>query len=82
MTAETQDIWDDPTVGDDEKHIAAAMYLLTKAIALREEPHGGWPAIHACLRDAAAHCEQARQRWTKERMEEIERVGKEVFALP
>lgn len=64
---------------DDEKHIAAAMYLLRKAIVLREQPNCGWPTIHGCLRDAAFHCEAARQRWTKETFERMIQVEKEIF---
>jgi len=61
------------TLEDDEQHIAAAIYLLQKAVALRRD----WVnkgMIHACLRDAQMHCEAARQFWTKDATAEIERV--------
>lgn len=69
----------DPNFLDDEKHIAAAIYLLQKAIALREQPDHGWPTIHACIRDAGLHCEAARQRWTKGKVEEIDRLAQQLF---
>ena len=62
--------------GDDEKHIAAALYLLQKAIALKEQEGYGMPTLHACLRDASYHCEMARRHWTKEKMEELAKVAK------
>jgi len=58
----------------DERHMAQAMYLIQKAMMLREQPGNGWPTIHACLRDAAFHCEEARKRWTKEEMDKIDRL--------
>lgn len=67
---------------NDEKHIAIALDLLHTAIALREQPNQGWPTIHACLRDASAHLECARQYWTKEAMEEQAKLAKELFGDP
>ncbi len=64
---------------EDEKHIAAALYLLHKGIALRQSDDFGWPELHGCLRDAAMHCELARQYWTKEQMEEMRRVESLLF---
>lgn len=53
----------------DEQHMAIALYLLQKAINLREQPHGGIPTIHACLRDAALHLEEARKFWSRDQVE-------------
>lgn len=64
----------------DERHIATALYLLHKVIALRELPDNmGWPEIHACLRDAASHCEAARQHWTKEALQRRQEILRTIF---
>ena len=63
----------------DEQHIAIALYLLNKAIALRESPESGVPTIHACLRDASFHLEEARKFWTKRAMQKRERVFRKIF---
>lgn len=64
---------------DDERHIANALYLIQKAIALREQEGFGWPTIHACLRDAAAECEAARQHYTKEAMQRQSELRTKIF---
>lgn len=64
---------------EDEKHMAIALYLLQKAIALRETEGSGWPTIHACLRDAAAHCEAARLHWTEDAMKRRAEIMRTVF---
>lgn len=64
---------------DDEKHMAIALYLLQKAIALSVTEGGGYPTIHACLRDAAAHCEAARLHWTREAMERRREIARTIF---
>lgn len=71
------DVWDGVECTD-EQHIAAAIYLLTKAVALREQPGFGWPSIHAALRDATAHCEAARLQWTPEAMARMEQIKRDL----
>lgn len=68
--------WNSSITCEDEKHMAAALYLLQKAIALRESEGFGYPTIHACLRDASYELECARQYWTKERWEALKQVDK------
>lgn len=63
----------------DEKHISSAMFLLQKAIVCLQLPGGGWPTIHACLREAAFHCEEARKYWTKEEVDKNRKLMKELF---
>jgi hypothetical protein len=67
---------------EDEKHMAIALYLLQKAFALRETDGNGWPTIHACLRDAAAHCEAARLHWTEAAMERVDNLRRTLFDSP
>lgn len=78
LSASAGSAWGDAEC-DDEKHIAIALYLIQKAIALRETEGNGWPTIHACLRDAAAHCEAARLHWTEEAMLRRKEILRKVF---
>lgn len=72
----------DPTdslLFEDEKHMAAAQFLITQAISLSRSEDRGFPTIHACLRDAAIHCEKARQFHTLEYKKELRKVGDELL---
>lgn len=60
----------------DEQHIAAALYMITRAAAGRYViPDAD---VHALLRDAAMHCEAARLRCKEERTK-IAAIGKKIF---
>jgi hypothetical protein len=71
--------WCDMLIHEDEKHMAAALLLIQKAIAQRENTDIHWGAIHACLREASFHCEEARKHWTNERQEQFQALGKKIF---
>ena len=66
----------------DEQHMAIALYLLQKAIVLREQPQSGIPTIHACLRDASQHLEEARKFWSKEQVERRLQLTAQLLSQP
>lgn len=70
---------DSLSASEDERHMAAALYLLQRAIAMRAATEPQWPTIHASLRDAAWHVEEARKYWTRDRMLEARELIENVF---
>ena len=75
---------DDFLLGLDEQHLRSALYLVQKAVALRElsnfdEHFASAAMLHATLRDASLHLEAARGYWTKESVERGKQIFRQIF---
>jgi len=74
--------WELEIPDDDEKHIAAAMFLLQKAIALRSHETDIWKreeGLYSLLRDAGDHCQKASLRWTPQACKEIRKRNEKIL---